>query len=257
MVRRVKLSISMMIFVALLLVTVSMALAAEPPLQQAGQVVVEVIRADGQLTTLVSALEAANLIDALNGQGPFTVFAPADDAFAALPAGVLDELLADPNALREVMLYHVVPERLPAGEVTRRASLTTIQGQPLRISPAGNTTRVNNAQIVISDVQAANGVIHVIDAVLLPPAYGDWLNPSPPVNQPNRPDYEGYPPNYDNRMPGNYGPNRPYPNYDYGRGYRHQPRYCGPCYGGGYHPPYSRYNYSYYSYYPYRPQRWW
>ena len=125
----------------------------------------------GQFTTLVKAVQAAGLVDTLKGPGPFTVFAPTDAAFAKLPAGALDQLLANPTQLRAVLTYHVVPSRVTASQVTNGLSANSVQGSPLMFQVGGGTVRVNNsATVVQADVMASNGVIHVIDTVLMPPA---------------------------------------------------------------------------------------
>lgn len=158
-----------MIFViALLVVGVTSALAA--PVQQAEGTIVDIAVADGRFTTLVTALQAAELVDTLNGEGPFTVFAPTDEAFAALPAGTLDSLLADPAALTDVLLYHVVPGKVMAAEVVTLESADTALGASVSISVEGSTVKVNDAQVIIPDIEGSNGVIHVIDQVLVPAA---------------------------------------------------------------------------------------
>jgi len=122
---------------------------------------------DGSFSTLVTALEAADLVDVLKGDGPFTVFAPTDDAFAALPQGVLDDLLADQTALTEVLTYHVVAGKYMATDVVALTALTTIQGGNLTITML-NGVKIDNANIVLTDIECSNGAIHVIDAVLIP-----------------------------------------------------------------------------------------
>ena len=134
----------------------------------AGQTIVEIAVNDGRFTTLVTALQAANLVETLSSEGPFTVFAPTDDAFAALPAGTLDALLADTEALAEVLLYHVVPGEVMAAEVVTLDSADTALGQPVVVSVDGGTVKINESQVILTDIQGSNGVIHVIDAVLLP-----------------------------------------------------------------------------------------
>ena len=121
----------------------------------------------GSFSTLVTALEAADLVDVLKGDGPFTVFAPTDDAFAALPQGVLDDLLADQTALTEVLTYHVVAGKYMAADVVALTALTTIQGGNLTITMP-NGVKIDNANIVLTDIECSNGAIHVIDAVLMP-----------------------------------------------------------------------------------------
>ena len=132
--------------------------------------IVEIAVADGRFTTLVAAVQAAGLVDTLSGPGPFTVFAPTDDAFAKLPAGTVDTLLMDPQGdLTQILLYHVVPGKYMAADVVKETSLMTAQGSPLTVSVSGSTVMVDGATIVITDIEASNGVIHVIDAVMLPP----------------------------------------------------------------------------------------
>jgi uncharacterized surface protein with fasciclin (FAS1) repeats len=134
----------------------------------AGQTIVDIAVNDGRFTTLVTALQAADLVETLSGEGPFTVFAPTDDAFAALPAGTLDALLADTEALSEVLLYHVVPGEVMAADVVTLDSADTALGQPVVVSVDGGTVKINESQVILTDIQGSNGVIHVIDAVLLP-----------------------------------------------------------------------------------------
>jgi len=137
---------------------------------QAQSDLVDTAVAAGQFTTLARALQAAGLVDTLKGPGPFTVFAPTDAAFAKLPPGAVEGLLADPSQLRAVLTYHVVPGRVTAAEVVRMPAASTVQGSPVQISPAGQSVRLNGSTSVVqADVLASNGVIHVIDAVLLPP----------------------------------------------------------------------------------------
>ncbi len=123
----------------------------------------------GSFTTLLAAVDAAGLAGALRGEGPFTVFAPTDEAFAQFPAEVLAGLLADPEALAAVLTYHVVAGELLSPGVVAATSLTTLNGAAVEVTVEGGAVRINNAQVVAVDVKATNGVIHVIDAVLLPP----------------------------------------------------------------------------------------
>ncbi len=122
----------------------------------------------GSFTTLVTAVEAAGLVDTLKGEGPFTVFAPTDAAFAALPEGALDDLLADIPALTDVLLYHVVSGKVMAADVVNLSSATTVQGSDLTITVEDGAVMINDALVVTADIETSNGVIHVIDAVLLP-----------------------------------------------------------------------------------------
>ena len=132
--------------------------------------IVEIAAADGRFTTLVAAVQAAGLVDTLSGPGPFTVFAPTDDAFSKLPPGTVDTLLMDPQGdLTQILLYHVVPGKYMAADVVKETSLMTAEGSPLTVSVNGSTVMVDGATIVIADIEADNGVIHVIDAVMLPP----------------------------------------------------------------------------------------
>ena len=131
--------------------------------------IAEIAAADGRFGTLVAALQAADLVETLNGEGPFTVFAPTDDAFAMLPEGTVDALLADIPALTDVLLYHVVAGRVTAADVVALESALTVQGGSVAITVDGGTVMVNDAQVIITDIEASNGVVHVIDSVLLPP----------------------------------------------------------------------------------------
>lgn len=131
--------------------------------------IVEVASSTEGFSTLVAAVSAAGLVDTLNGEGPFTVFAPTDDAFAALPAGVLDALLLPENkdVLTQILTYHVVPGQVMAADVAD-GDVATVEGQSVTLSTADGVT-VNGAKVIQADVVTSNGVIHAIDAVLLPP----------------------------------------------------------------------------------------
>lgn len=132
--------------------------------------IVDTAVAAGSFTTLVAAVEAAGLVDALKGEGPFTVFAPTDEAFAALPAGTIDTLLADPSGdLTQILLYHVVEGKVMAADVTDGLEATTLQGAPVNFTVADGSVQINDATIVTTDIETSNGVIHVIDAVMMPP----------------------------------------------------------------------------------------
>ena len=134
--------------------------------------IVEVAVENGSFTTLVAAVKAAGLAETLSGTGPFTVFAPTDAAFAKLPAGTVEALLADKAKLASILTYHVLAGKVGAADVIKGggAKPKTVNGQALDISVKGGKVYVNGAQVVIADVQASNGVIHVIDAVVLPKA---------------------------------------------------------------------------------------
>jgi uncharacterized surface protein with fasciclin (FAS1) repeats len=124
----------------------------------------------GSFTTLLTAVESAGLVDTLQGEGPFTVFAPTDEAFAALPEGTLEALLADTEALGRVLLYHVVSGEVLASEVVGLDRAITVQGEDIAITVDGDSIKVNEANVVAADIAASNGVIHVIDQVILPPS---------------------------------------------------------------------------------------
>jgi uncharacterized surface protein with fasciclin (FAS1) repeats len=136
--------------------------------ESAGDIVDVAVATDG-FSTLAAAVTAAGLVDTLKGEGPFTVFAPTDDAFAALPAGVLDALLLPENkdALTKILTYHAVAGEVMAADVTD-GDVPTVEGQSITLSTENGVT-VNGANVIQADVVASNGVIHVIDAVLLPP----------------------------------------------------------------------------------------
>lgn len=145
--------------------------AAEAPSAARAQAdIVDTAIAAGQFTTLAAALQAAGLVDTLRGEGPFTVFAPTDAAFAALPAGTLDSLLEPENRDRlvAILTYHVVPGRYPAARVAGLDQATTVQGGRVDIAASGDSVTVGGARVVAADVAASNGVIHVIDKVLVP-----------------------------------------------------------------------------------------
>jgi transforming growth factor-beta-induced protein len=130
--------------------------------------IVETAVAAGSFTTLVSLVQAAGLADALSGPGPFTVFAPTDEAFAKVPKATLDGLAADPAKLRAVLLYHVVPGAVPSSAIAGPTAAKTLNGANLQLRRAGGMVMADNARVIAADVQASNGVIHVIDTVLIP-----------------------------------------------------------------------------------------
>ena len=142
--------------------------AEEAPAESAGTIVDIASSTDG-FGTLVTAVGAADLVETLNGTGPFTVFAPTDEAFAALPPGLLDALLLPENkdTLVKILTYHVVPGAVMAADVTD-GEVATVEGQNVTLSTADGVT-VNGAKVIQADVVASNGVIHAIDAVILPP----------------------------------------------------------------------------------------
>ena len=130
--------------------------------------IVDIAVADDRFETLVAAVTAAELVDTLKSDGPFTVFAPTDDAFEALPEGTVEALLNDIPALTDILLYHVVPGKVMAEQVVTLDSADTAQGQAVTISVEDGKVMVNEAEVIITDIEASNGVIHVIDAVILP-----------------------------------------------------------------------------------------
>jgi transforming growth factor-beta-induced protein len=134
--------------------------------------IVDTAIADGRFTTLAAALKAAELVDTLKGEGPFTVFAPTDDAFAALPAGTLDELLKPENKqqLTDILLYHVVSGKVMSADAAKLTSAPTVLGKDIAIKADMGNVYINEAKVIIADIETSNGVIHVIDAVLLPPS---------------------------------------------------------------------------------------
>jgi uncharacterized surface protein with fasciclin (FAS1) repeats len=121
----------------------------------------------GNFKTLVAGVQAAGLVDTLNGEGPFTVFAPTDEAFAKLPEGTVENLLANPEELKKVLTYHVVSGKVMASDVMGLSSATSIQGGTLAIDTS-NGVKINSSTVVTPDIECSNGVIHVIDSVLLP-----------------------------------------------------------------------------------------
>ena len=130
--------------------------------------IVDTAVAAGSFKTLAAALEAAGLIEALKGRGPFTVFAPTDEAFARLPPGTVESLLRDKEKLTRILLYHVVAGNVMAKDVVKLRSAKTVQGSSIRINVSGGKVMVDNANVVRTDIAATNGVIHVIDSVILP-----------------------------------------------------------------------------------------
>jgi len=130
--------------------------------------IVDTAIADGRFTTLAAALEAADLVEALKGEGPFTVFAPTDEAFAALPEGTIDALLADIPTLTDILLYHVVEGKVMAADVVELSNAMTLNGQYVDINVEDGKVMIDGAEVIITDIETSNGVIHVIDAVILP-----------------------------------------------------------------------------------------
>jgi len=146
------------------------ALAACEPMA-ASKDIVDIAASNDDFSTLVAAVGAAGLVDTLKGDGPFTVFAPTNEAFAALPAGTVENLLKPENKdqLTQILTYHVVPGSYPAGSILgKRGSLTTAQGSSVTVDGRGDGVTVDGANVISADIAASNGVIHVIDSVILP-----------------------------------------------------------------------------------------
>jgi len=146
-------------------------LAAALPAHAADKDIVDTAVEAGDFTTLAAALEAADLVTTLKGDGPFTVFAPTDAAFEKLPAGTVEILLKPENKqkLVEVLTYHVVPGKVMAADVVGLDEAKTVNGKAIDIQVEGNAVKVNGANVTATDIEASNGVIHVIDQVILPP----------------------------------------------------------------------------------------
>jgi uncharacterized surface protein with fasciclin (FAS1) repeats len=132
--------------------------------------IVDTAVAAGQFNTLAKALQAAGLVDTLKGKGPFTVFSPTDEAFAKLPAGTIDELLKPENKekLVSILTYHVVSGAVSSKKVATMKSAKTVNGKDVSISAEGGSVKINDAKVIKADIKASNGVIHVIDSVLMP-----------------------------------------------------------------------------------------
>lgn len=134
--------------------------------------IVDTAVAAGQFKTLAAALQAADLVDTLKGKGPFTVFAPTDEAFAKLPKGTVENLLKPENKAKlvEILTYHVVPGKVMAADVVKLTEAKSVEGGMIKVSTMGGKVMVDNANVVKTDIVASNGVIHVIDAVIMPKA---------------------------------------------------------------------------------------
>ena len=158
-----KIAYLLMAFTMLLSVTTSVFAAAKKD-------IVDTAVAAGDFKTLAAALQAAGLVDTLKGPGPFTVFAPTDEAFAKLPAGTVEELLKPENKekLVAILTYHVVPGRVMAKDVMNLSTAKTVNGKSVTITQQNGAVMVDNAKVVQTDIAASNGVIHVIDSVMLP-----------------------------------------------------------------------------------------
>jgi len=174
--------ISILSILAMLVVVAIPALAA--PAQQAEADIVDTAVAAGDFNTLAELLTEAGLVETLKGEGPFTVFAPTDEAFAAVPAETLEALRANPDELVRVLTYHVVPGKVMAADVVNLESADTVAGVPVSISVSDGTVMVDGATVTATDIEATNGVIHVIDSVILPPAEGEMMDDSEMMEEP-------------------------------------------------------------------------
>ena len=159
------------LFVALFATTLQ-GQSYEQPMEEKRPNIVETAVAAGSFDTLVAAVKAAGLAETLSGEGPFTVFAPTDDAFAKLPEGTIETLLKPENKemLQSILTYHVVTGKVPASKVVKLENATTVQGGEVSISVNEGTVSLNDAKVVKADIMTSNGIIHVIDTVLMPPA---------------------------------------------------------------------------------------
>jgi uncharacterized surface protein with fasciclin (FAS1) repeats len=153
--------------ILVLLMVFAFSMASAPAQAQTKDIVDTAVSA-GTFNTLAAALKAADLIGTLKGAGPFTVFAPTDEAFAKLPKGTLDALLKDPAKLKGILLYHVVAGKVMASDVAKMKSASSVQGAAIPITVTDGKVMADNANVVKTDIAASNGVIHVIDTVLLP-----------------------------------------------------------------------------------------
>ncbi|HET9033309.1 MAG TPA: fasciclin domain-containing protein [Dokdonella sp.] len=144
------------------------AMAGNPSTMNAKKDIVDTAVAAGSFTTLAAALDAAGLVETLKGTGPFTVFAPTDAAFAKLPAGTVDGLLKDKAKLTSILTYHVVPGKVMAADVVKLDGAKTVNGQSVMIKVVDGKVQIDNATVAQADIESSNGVIHVIDTVLMP-----------------------------------------------------------------------------------------
>ena len=146
-------------------------LATQAGTEDSAKTIVDTAKEAGQFSTLLQAAEAAGLVETLSGDGPFTIFAPTDDAFAKLPEGTLEQLLKPEGKekLAEILTFHVVADKVTADEMAgKMKELQSVQGDMIEIDSAGRITKVEHAAVIQPDIEASNGVIHVIDQVILP-----------------------------------------------------------------------------------------
>ena len=160
--------VSLLVVVSALVASTAATAPAQP--SQSSRDIVKTAAAAGQFKTLARLLTRAGLVGALEKPGPYTVFAPTDAAFAKVPKKTLDSLLADKAKLKAVLLYHVVPGKITAADVTKLTSAKTLNGKSVRIRVSGMNVFVDRAKVTKPDVNATNGVIHVVNRVLIPPA---------------------------------------------------------------------------------------
>ncbi len=151
---------------ALVITLFAGSLMAAPATQD--ETIVDIAVANGNFTTLVAAVQAAGLVETLSGDGPFTVFAPTDEAFAKLPEGTVEALLQDKEKLAAILTYHVVAGKVMASDVVNLSSATTVNGQDVEIKVWDGKVMIDGATVTATDIEASNGVIHVIDTVILP-----------------------------------------------------------------------------------------
>jgi len=171
-----------------------LAIAAPPNQEQPQQGILDVLAEQGQFTTLTEAIETANLGERLRGEGPFTIFAPTDEAFAQLPTEMVEELFNNQPALTDLLFYHVVDGRIMAEEIGQMDQVETLTGRFLDVTTGTGTVTINGLQVITPNLQASNGIIHVIDTVLMPPldqeaasgeaASGAAMEPSQAITQP-------------------------------------------------------------------------
>lgn len=161
-------SLRLMRFRSILGIAAAALVLAAPARAQGQKDLVDVAVAAGSFKTLVAAVQAANLVDVLKRPGPLTVLAPTDEAFAKIPKADLDALMKDKAKLAQVLQYHVLTGNVAAADLKMMKDFGTAQGQRIQITSSGNTLKINNATVIKADISASNGVIHVIDTVLLP-----------------------------------------------------------------------------------------
>lgn len=148
--------------------TLAIVMIALPAYATEPKDIIETAKSAGTFQTLCKAIRTAELVETLQGEGPFTVFAPSDEAFAKLPAGTLEKLLADKAKLKGILLYHVVPGKVMASDVATMTSAKTVGGERFRINASDEGVMIDEARVTKTDIPCRNGVIHIIDTVLIP-----------------------------------------------------------------------------------------